>query len=503
MSPSTAPTTAASDAGATRRDTAVALRNALKLGGSLIATWAVALLVRLYLPRHLGPELLGVLSFAEGFTAAFFVVLTMGVEMYIQKEIPVRPEHASDFFGGIVAVRLVASAFVFAAMAVVMGLSHRPAAVQTVVLLFGLAHLVMSINASFAALLHASREVSGLAVVNIASKVLWGLGIGLALLLRLGLPGIASALLCAEVLRMAALVVLVRRHLALRVRLDLAAVKVVILASLPFYVNQMAFTIYAKVDVTLLTLLSSDAEVGYYGSAANLAGLALLLSPLVTSVLLPLLSRAARRSPEEMYSILQRAIEVVLLAVLPVSLLMGVGADVWTATLFGPAFTPATTSLRILSPIFVLTYVAMISASCLVLLGRAWTVAGISLAALALSPALHVLLISWGKGALGPGGAGVGAATTLLVTEASVTTALTIAVGRRSFSRATALSIGKAVLSAAIVVAVDLALRPLGPARLAVDMALYVLLLFALGAVRPGEIVELVRFLLRRPVEHG
>src|SRR5438552_12516001 len=83
------------------RDAQLALWNALKIGGSLLATWTVALAVRFLLPRLLGPAGYGVYSFSEAFAIAFFVLASLGVETYVQKEIPVHPDHASDFFGGI------------------------------------------------------------------------------------------------------------------------------------------------------------------------------------------------------------------------------------------------------------------------------------------------------------------------------------------------------------------------------------------------------------------
>src|SRR5262245_10859194 len=85
--------------------TLLAIRNALKLGGSLIFTWGIALAIRLLLPRYLGPTRFGTLNFAEGFTAAFFITLSLGLDSYVRKEVAVRPSHASDFFGGISVLR--------------------------------------------------------------------------------------------------------------------------------------------------------------------------------------------------------------------------------------------------------------------------------------------------------------------------------------------------------------------------------------------------------------
>src|SRR5689334_4697304 len=88
-------------------DAAVALRNGLRLGGSLLATWTVALVVRFQLPRHLGPEAFGRFNFCDAFTGGVFSFLGLGVTTYIMKEISVRPAHASDFFGGLLLLRAV------------------------------------------------------------------------------------------------------------------------------------------------------------------------------------------------------------------------------------------------------------------------------------------------------------------------------------------------------------------------------------------------------------
>ncbi len=103
-----------------KRELALALRNGIKLGGSLIATWGIALIVRLYVPRVLGPDRFGHLSFAEAFTTTAFVTLGLGVDTYIRKEVSVRPEHASDFIGGVVALRIGFAALIFIGMDLVL-----------------------------------------------------------------------------------------------------------------------------------------------------------------------------------------------------------------------------------------------------------------------------------------------------------------------------------------------------------------------------------------------
>src|SRR5690606_19312243 len=87
------------------------------LTASLVGTLGVAVTVRIWMPRYLGPDAFGVLHFAEEFAAACMFFTSLGVETYIKRDVAPRPEHASDFFGGLIQVRLLATVVVWMAMA--------------------------------------------------------------------------------------------------------------------------------------------------------------------------------------------------------------------------------------------------------------------------------------------------------------------------------------------------------------------------------------------------
>ena len=119
----------------------------------------------------------------------------------------------------------------------------------------------------------------------------------------------------------------------------------------------------------------------------------MLIVPLIGWVLLPLTSRAAARSEEELAKVSRRAMELVLVASLPVALFMYLSADVVVRLLFGDAFAPAAASMRLQAPVSVLTYAAIVSSSLLIRLERGWTVTWISVGGMILSPLLNLLLI--------------------------------------------------------------------------------------------------------------
>ena len=478
-------------------DITVAVRSAFVLGSSLMLTWAVALLVRLFLPRTLGPDVFGSYNFADGLALTAFGFLNLGLDTYIQREVSVRPEHASDFFGGVTSIRAALTFAVFGIMAAVLRARGSGPDVWGAAFLFGLAQSFSQTSNSLAAMLQAARQVRGLAIGNVGAKVLWGVGTLVGLALHGDLRALALPLVAGEGTRLVVLYVLARRHLGLKLRVDTASTRRTLLASLPFYANGVALSIYAKIDVSIMAFLANDHEVGIYGAAANFSSLAMLVAPLIGWVLMPLLSRAAARSPEELTEMLRRSLEGVMSLAIPVSLFMGLGSELWIRVAFGARFAASAPSLAILSPMFILTYLAMLQATYLNLLDRGWAVTAVSVMGMCVNPVANVLLVPYGLRTLGEGGAGVGASIAMIVTELASIVAFYMYIGQVAFDRRNVRVIALQLGAALLVIPVHLALGFLGPARLGVDVLLYTVLVVATGAVNPRDAVEMVRTAIR------
>jgi len=489
---------------AATHDAFIAVRNGVKLGLSLVLTWSVALGVRILLPRYLGPEAFGPMNFADAFAATVFVLLNLGVEMYIRKEIPIRPQMASDFFAGTLLVRVALSVALFAGIAVAMHATHRPPELRLLVYLFGVGQVFFTLDGTLSALLHAHGTVDGLSVMNVVGKVLWGVGILAGIALDHAVVGVALAFVISEAAKCAILWQLARKHLSLKIRLDWKGTKTAIRASLPFYLNAVAFVAYGRLDVTMLEFITSNPqELGWYGAASNLATLTLLIVPVIGWVLMPFYARALHRSREEMEVALARSVELILAVAIPGSLLIVLGADLWIRIMFGPAFAPAAVPLRIMSPLFVLTYVATVNAIGLILLGRGWTVTKVSTMGVVLAPTLALVFIPFGAAHLGGelhrGGPGAGAALANLTTETCVTVVMTSLIGFKTFDRVSLVLLGRTAVVCALVVALHLSLPSLGHLRLVLDAVAYVALAIALRAVRWREMLDFALTAWKRP----
>jgi O-antigen/teichoic acid export membrane protein len=476
-----------------------AVRNAAKLGLSLVATWGIALVVKILLPRQVGPGQFGAFNFADAVTSGTFVFASLGIDTWVRKEVATRREQAVGFHGGLLLLRVALTLLLAAITITTLALLGKPTDVLKLVAILSAAQFFMAQNGTYGALLHAVGEVNGLSVLNIATKLVWGAGMVIGLLSGGGIQVVALTMLGSEALKLVALDVLTRRHLPLRLHLDVPATLAAVVGSLPFFITSLSQSLYAKIDVTLLSFLSTDVEVGWYGAASSVAGMAMLLAPILSWVLLPLTARAEARSSEELTTLTRRAMEVVLAVAVPVTLALALGADLIVPLLFGKAFLPATMSLRVIAPVFLFTYVGIVTGQTLVGLGRGWVVTGVMMSGLVLSPLLNWLLIPRCHALLGAGGAGVGAAAALNLTEAYITVVMTLLLGSRAFDRRRFVMLVKTAVVCAAVVALDrIALSHLGWARLMIDGAAYVTLVVAWGAVDHRTILEFARRALTR-----
>jgi O-antigen/teichoic acid export membrane protein len=475
---------------------ALAVQNSLKLGGSLLVTWSVALIVKLQIPAHLGPVRQGHFGFAESFAAMFFSFLGLGVDTYVIKEVPVRRKHASDFVGGVFALRVILGVVVGVAMAITLRVTGRAGDIELAAIVFGATQLLININATLAAVLQAVSRVGRLAVANIVAKVIWGLGVLVGLHYGVGLYLLALPMLASELLRTAVLVPAARIVAGLRYRLDLNAVRSVLVLSFPFFVNLMAITFGNNLGVSALEFIRKDErEVGWFAASMNLGSLAMLLHPLIAWVAMPMLSRAYARSPEEMTFILRRVIEGVIVIIAPITTIISVGSAIFLRAAFGEKYLPATTGLSILSLMFLMTYLNIILGSSLMISNRSWTVTLTSLGSIVVTGVFMLVFVPVGRLLLGTGGECAGAATAVIASEACVVFAMLSATRYAPLDRRNVRALVKSIVSAVCVILADRLWRSIGPARLLIDMALYTVLALGLGVVKPADMVRALRLL--------
>ena len=407
-----------------KSESLVAARNAVTLGASLAITGGIALLVRLLIPRFLGPGAFGELRLAESFAEMLFIVLTFGVDTQLRLDAALDASKARRYLGSLAVLRLGLGALGIAGTVVLLRTMGLDRQVVTLFVLIGLSQLFLVLNNSYAALEHAAGDVRWLARANFAAKALWAV-LMVAVLLRWS-SGLAIALaaLTIEALRFGWFTLRAVRREELSLRLDLRLAVVAVMASFPIFVNAVAHNLYARIGIGWLASESGKFEVGLYGAASNIAAIALMGMPLLSWVLVPSTARAAAHSDEEGNQMVAGALRVSLLAGIPLAVALYLGAPLLLQALFGAEYLAAAPVLRIMAPTVGLAYISTVCAIALIQRGRTWTVAVISIAGVVVTTGLAATLIPLGARTLGTGGGAQGAAWAALATEVMATAVL-------------------------------------------------------------------------------
>ena len=480
-------------------DFALTVRNASRLGASLLVTWTLAVIVKLQVPAQLGPVRQGYFSAAESFAGVFFILIGLGIDIHLTREASVRPKHASEIVGGIFALRGLMSAALLVVMTAVLHGTGRPSEVVATAVVFGIANLVAANNVTLATALQAALVAGPVAAANVAAKLVWAAGILIALHQGAPLPVLALALPAAELVKAAMLVPVARSRLGLRFRIDVPAVRRALGASTPFFVNAVALGLLGNLGMSILAFIrTDDREVGWFGAVQNLAALCALLIPLVGWVAMPMLARAYGRSEAEGLATLRRMLEAVIIVIAPVTVMISAGSEVLVRLAFGEAYAPAAVGLSILSLVFVMTYVDTVLSMALSTIGKGWSVTLVSIGSVVVNAGLMLLFVPIGRHVLGAGGECAGAAASVVATEVVVLVAMASRFRESPLDGRVIRALVKSLVAGGAVLLADRALAPIGPARLVVDALLYCAISLALRSVRVAELRAVVR-LLRTP----
>ncbi len=395
-----------------------ALRDASKLSVSMAITMVLALVMKMYMPRALGAERLGVFFFAESFPLLFFSFLPLGIGSYLQKHIPARPEHAVDVFLPTLLFELFLSLILTVAMwitLIVMGYDG-----ETLILCLIMAAytaLLMLYQSILKVLFLALGEVNRIARLDINIKIFLVVGVVGTLFLKGHLYLVAAFHLLSQLFGVGYLLWYgIKKDLCVR-KPRFGVLKDVALVSMPFFLTGVFAYLYQSTNASFLSKMSNDAEVGYFGAAMRLQGIFLLMIPILQSAFMPTMSRTLHESVETYKKFCIDILQAILVLSLPLTCgLIFFGREA-IMILYGAEFLPAVHIVATLAPVLTLTYLNVFLAMSSTLSSNGVAMAAVMGTTVLLNATMNYFLIPWGAATWGVGGAGVVVAGSTLVAE--------------------------------------------------------------------------------------
>jgi O-antigen/teichoic acid export membrane protein len=368
------------------------------------------------LPRYLGAASFGRLYFAISFTNVFAIMVEFGLNSLVAREISKRKEDTTRYLINAALLKAGLWVIAFAIINAFIRIADYPAQTRAAVMILGVAIMFTSMSSLLVAVLQATRHINWVAISSVTEKgVLTCLGVA-ALLSGYGMLVIAGiTLLSTAVGLVLDLFWFFRlsKETAVHAGWEGLQTKRLLVRALPFFSVVFLGAIYFRVDVIIMSLVKPAAVVGWYGASYRLFETTNLIPEAFMFAFFPVFCRMAIRSDNSLALATQKAIDLLLLVGIPISVGMFTLAGPIVHTLYGAQFAPSVASLRILALATPLLYTNASFVQLLVATERQKKLAVTAGIGALVNVGLNLLLI--------PRYGQIGAATVTVVTELVVT----------------------------------------------------------------------------------
>ena len=325
-------------------------RNALaRLSGEVVAK-AATLVFFVTMARELGRDGFGAFMFALGLTGALVVCAGFGTDELTTREVARDHSRAGRFLADVISLKVVTMSVLLAGAVLVVSVGNFSHDTLPAVALVGVGMATESVSRTWYSIFQAHERLELVSLSVIVQRTATA-AVGVVLL-KLG-AGVVVAAVVFALGAMVGLGVALFSGRRLRVapdRADPRRWRALLHSGLPIGIAGLLFVLLLRLDVTLLSFLSGEAEVGIYAAAYRLVEATQFLAWAISAAILPWLARTHRLLPGEGdlvrgYVLGLKAMNGVLL---PLGLVFVLFAEPLVDVLYGSAFRDSVLPLQLL-----------------------------------------------------------------------------------------------------------------------------------------------------------
>ena len=385
-------------------------RNIIALMFGQVCTWSLTLLLTLYLPRYLGAEGLGKLTFATSIGDIGQAILLLGTGTFLVKEFARDRDKIGLYLGNALVLRLLMAVPVMLALVCLAHVARFPADKAWTLYLLGIAMVVGMIRHGFNSVLEATENMRHETVGLITEKaVITGVSIAM-LLAGHGVVAVAGTMAVGAVVNLAINVWSVSRRHSLAFRPDFGIVRTLVKGGMPYLAYSLLRNLYARIDVAMISLLvgvGADRVLGLYGASLRVWYTFGFIPSILVTAVLPALARSFGDDGDGFRLAARKTLGMVVVASVPFTVIsVTLGLPIIRALRYPAEFNDVTLLLAILGAGTLFNYLATMMGTVLMACDRqrdlcTGAVGGLILNVLMNLVALPLSQKLWGNAAIG------------------------------------------------------------------------------------------------------
>jgi O-antigen/teichoic acid export membrane protein len=411
--------------------TKLVIKNTAIQTASQLVTWTMTWVLLSVLPRFLGDANFGKLFFAFSYCAIFGTFINFGMNTFLVREMAVLSgdkdgeaenglAQGRHLLSNLFALKLAMAAVAYLLMCLVILLLPYDAITRQAVFIVGavtcLTSLTMALGSAFQGM--QSMVIPNLAVISEKAIVTGGACLALVYF-KFSVLEVCWVYLAGALVNFVLTYVFLQRRICFGLSLDGVWVRRILLGSVPFLIWVVFGEIYVRIDVLMLSLMTNDAVVGWYGVAFRLYGAILFVPMIFNTAIFPALAKMGGGKAEvgaDFARATRRLMNLMLVVSVPIAAGIIMVADPILLQLYGPgSYLNAGPCLKLLGFSVLIMCLDVLLGSVLISRGLEKPWSYMAIAAAFFNPALNAFLIPMTQKAYGNGG--IGAATATVLTE--------------------------------------------------------------------------------------
>ena len=270
--------------------------------------------------RYLGVSDYGVLGFAISFSGILAILNDLGVSTHIIRHISTDYGSANEYLGNAIPLKSIFSAFNFGLSLIILILMKCDPITIEITLLFTLESIIKSFYGMFSSTFQAFEEGKYQGIGNTLMNLLLLIFIFIVIFTNTGLFGITFAYVLSNVIALIYILWTLQKHITkIKIAFDKEFYKQITIASIPFALGSLLFSLYYSIDVIMLTRIVGDYATGIYNASYKLISVLTLFYGVYNAVIFPVMSRMFKNDQKLLIISFEKSVKYLMLIMIPIA----------------------------------------------------------------------------------------------------------------------------------------------------------------------------------------
>lgn len=316
---------------------------------SQIITSVCAFVWTIIMARYLGVSNFGIFGTAVSFSTILLIISDLGVTSYIIRSISTDLENESKYLGVALTLKFFLAILYIIIVFIALLILGWDNFIVIICLLFAIENIIKSFINFFYSSFQAHEKMKYPAISNTLISILTFIFIIIITFTNWQLYGIALAYILANIISLIYTYLVLRKHIIKpKFILDLEFSKKLLIASIPFALIGLFYTIYYSIDMVMLEQFTGPYYTGLYNSAYKLISALNLFYAIYTTVVFPVMSKLFENEESLLQLSFEKSIKYLTFITIPLSIATVFYANDIITIAYGNQFLASADVLKIL-----------------------------------------------------------------------------------------------------------------------------------------------------------